>query len=81
MKKRTWDWLLVLHILLILWALLFFSSLDLADGGRLDGSFAGLGILAGLFLCIPLAIASLTKRQGGDSAKSSILCRSYPSRS
>ena len=61
MKKKSWDWLLILHILLILWALLFFSSLDLADGGRLAGSLAW-GNLAGLFLSIPLAVVSLIGR-------------------
>ncbi len=64
MKKRTWDWLLILHVLLILWALLFFSSLNLADGGRLAGSLAW-GNPAGLFLSIPLAVVSLIGRAKG----------------
>lgn len=73
MKKKSWDWLLILHILLILWALLFFSSLDLADGGRLAGSLAW-GNLAGLFLSIPLAVVSLIGRaKGRFSQKGSIL--------
>ena len=64
MKKRTWDWLLILHVLLILWALLFFPSLDRADGGRLAASLAW-GNLAGLFLSIPLSIVSLIGRAKG----------------
>ena len=64
MKKRPWDWLLILHVLLILWALLFFPSLDRADGGRLAASLAW-GNLAGLFLSIPLAVVSLIGRAKG----------------
>ena len=64
MKKRSWDWLLILHVLLILWAFLFFPSLSLADGGKLAASFAW-GNPAGLFLSIPLAVVSLIGRAKG----------------
>ena len=65
MKKRTWDWLLILHVLLILWALLYFLTL-------FPDSLSW-GILAGLFLSIPLSIVSLMGRaKGRFSQKSSV---------
>ena len=54
MKKRSWDWLLILQVLLILWALLYFLTL-------FPDSLSW-GILAGLFLSIPLSIVSLIGR-------------------
>ena len=66
MKKRSWDWLLILHVLLILWALLYFLTLFLAP--------LSWGILAGLFLGIPLSIVSLIGRaKGRFSQQASIL--------
>jgi len=65
MKKHTWDWLLILHVLLILWALLYFLTLFQA---------LSWGIVAGLFLSIPLSIVSLIGRaKGRFSPKASIL--------
>ncbi len=66
MKKKSWDWLLILHILLILWALLYYLTLF--------PDFLSWGIPAGLLLCIPLSIASLIGRaKGRFSQKASIL--------
>ena len=65
MKKRSWDWLLILHVLLILWALLYFLTLF---------QTLSWGIVAGLFLSIPLSIVSLIGRAKGHfSPKASIL--------
>ncbi len=65
MKKRTWDWLLILHVLLILWALLYFLTLFPTP--------LSWGIWAGLFLCIPLSIVSLIGRtKGRFSQKASV---------
>ena len=72
MKKHTWDWLLILQVLLILWALLFFSSLFLPGSGRFSG-FLAWGNPAGLFLSIPLSIVSLMGRaKGRFSQKASV---------
>ena len=72
MKKHTWDWLLILQVLLILWALLFFPSLDRADGGRL-AAFLAWGNPAGLLLSIPLSIVCLIGRaKGRFSQKASV---------
>ena len=49
MEKKKWDVVLLAHILIILWALLFFPSLLLHDGGKIAGALAG-GNLAGLFI-------------------------------
>ena len=66
MKKHTWDWLLILHVLFILWALLYFLTLISAPHAW--------GILAGLFLGIPLSIVSLIGRaKGRFSQQASIL--------
>ena len=65
MKKRSWDWLLIPHVLLILWALVYFLTLFQA---------LSWGILAGLFLSIPLSIVSLIGRaKGRFSQQASIL--------
>ena len=58
MEKRKLDWLLILHFMILLWAILFFYSLHLLDRGQLAGMLAP-GIFAGLFLSIPLAVFSL----------------------
>ena len=61
-SQKKWDWLLILHILIILWAVLFvFSLFYSTDGGRMAGMLAP-GNFAGLFISIPLAIISLIAR-------------------
>ncbi len=62
MSQKKWDWLLILHILIILWAILFvFSLFYSTDGGRMAGMLVP-GNFAGLFISIPLAIISFIAR-------------------
>ncbi len=61
MEKKKWDVVLIVHILIILWALIFFSSLFLSDSGKMAGTLAP-GNIAGLFISIPLAVISLAAR-------------------
>lgn len=62
MRRKKWDWLLIVHALIILWALLFVYSLFFRiDGGKLAAMLAP-GNFVGLFISIPLAIISLIGR-------------------
>ena len=75
MEKKKWDVVLLAHILIILWALLFFPSLLLHDGGKIAGALAG-GNLAGLFISIPLAVISLiarAKKRFSEKASGAVL--------
>ena len=74
MRQKKWDWLLIVHTLILLWALLFVYSLFFrTDGGKLAGMLAP-GHFVGLFICIPLAIISLiARRKKRFSEKISIL--------
>ena len=47
MEKKKWDVVLIVHILIILWALIFFSSLFLSDSGKMAGTLAP-GNIAGI---------------------------------
>ncbi|MBO7658854.1 MAG: hypothetical protein J6T65_06025 [Clostridia bacterium] len=63
MRKNKWDLLLILHVLIILWAVLF--TLILIFGGNSDGKLVASlawGNFAGLFVSIPLAFISLIAR-------------------
>ena len=64
MHERKWDWLLIPHILIVLWALLFVCAGLIPGGGRMAGALAP-GNIAGLFVCIPLAVVSLIARARG----------------
>ena len=61
-RKKKWDWLLILHALIILWALLFVYSVNFrTDGGKM-ASILAIGNFFGLFISIPLAVISLIAR-------------------
>ena len=75
MKTRCWDWLLIPLILIPLWAILFVSILEFADGTKIGVTLIGglaWGNIAGLFLSIPLSAVSLiAKAKGRFSEKAS----------
>ena len=62
MPRKRLDWLLLVHVLIIVWALLFGCSLlFVPDGGKLAKMLAP-GNLVAVFISIPLAVFSLMAR-------------------
>lgn len=78
MFKRKWDWLLIPHVLIVLWAILFNLFCFVYEEGEIAELLAP-GIIAGLFVSIPLAIVSLiarSKKRFGDKCSVPILALS-----
>lgn len=58
MKTKTWNFLIYLHGALLLWFVLFVTSLFMPDGGK-TVSVLAIGNALFLFVNIPLGIFSL----------------------
>lgn len=57
MKNRKWDFLVYVHAVLLLWAVIFICCLFVPGGGRI-ASMLAIGNIFFLFVNIPLAIFS-----------------------
>lgn len=66
MKKKSLDWLLILHSVIILWAALFFSGIFIFENGKF-ASVLAFGNIAGLFICIPFQKRRLTAAKIRDN--------------
>lgn len=64
MKRKKWDFLLYVHAVLLLWALLFLCSALLLDDGRIVSIFAT-GTPLFLFVDIPFSIFSFVLNRKG----------------
>ena len=68
MKNKKWDFIVYPHIVLLLWALLFFGSIFIFDSGTVASVFA-LGTPLFLFFNIPFSVVSLVLKEKGYFSK------------
>lgn len=64
MKKRKYNWLLIMQGTIIVWAIPFLFSFLIIESDKPADALA-IGNVAGLFISIPLAIISFAARANG----------------